>query len=293
MRIAGELDKLGVAISAMTVRKVLRSHGLRPSPRQSGPTWEQFFRAQANGILATDFFGVDSVFGSRLYIRFVIELESRDVHLLGVTKRPADAWVTQVARNFTADLEEAGRQRRFLVRDRDTKFTRSFDAVLSAVGIETLKTPVRSPRAYSFAERFVRTARSECLDLVIILGQRHLERVVREFVGHYDAERPHRGLNLATPIARAPPSTGRRGARPERRPLRRHPRLRVGRLKRDRRVGDHGSGSGPHFGSAPPMRAGIAGPEPPCPALRAPVDRTDRRASLPSTSTNSPPFIAG
>jgi transposase InsO family protein len=211
MRIAGELNKLGVAISATSVRTVLRSHGLRPAPRRSGPTWEQFIRAQARGILATDFFSVDTVFGSRLYVLFVIEVESRVVHLLGVTKHPVEAWVTQVARNFTSELEDAGRRFRFLVRDRDTKFTRSFDAVFSAVGIETLKTPVRSPRANSHAERFVRTARSECLDLVLVVGRRHLEGVIRDFVSHYDTARPHRGLNLATPIARAPEQAPRGG----------------------------------------------------------------------------------
>jgi putative transposase len=204
MRIVGELNKLGVAISATSVRSVLRSHGLRPAPRRNGPTWEQFIRAQARGILATDFFSVDSVFGSRLYVLFVIEVESRVVHLLGVSKHPVNTWVTQVARNFTSGLEETARRFRFLVRDRDTKFTRSFDAVFSAVGIEILKTPVRSPKANAYAERFVRTARSECLDLVLIVGRRHLERVVRDFVGHYDTARPHRGLKLATPIARVP-----------------------------------------------------------------------------------------
>jgi hypothetical protein len=151
MRIAGEVNELGVAISAKSVRSVLRSHGLRPAPRRNGPTWEQFIRAQARGILATDFFSVDTVFGSRLYVLFVIEVESRVVHLLGVSKHPVDTWVTQVARNFTSGLEETARRFRFLVRDRDTKFTRSFDAVFSAVGIEILKTPVRSPKANAYA----------------------------------------------------------------------------------------------------------------------------------------------
>ncbi|MHB8246129.1 MAG: integrase core domain-containing protein [Acidimicrobiales bacterium] len=195
MRIVGELTKLGVPVSATSVRNVLRSHALRPAPRRSGPTWEQFIRAQAAGILATDFFSMDSVFGSRLYVLFAIEVERRVVHLLGVTEHPVDAWVTQVARNFTSDLEGAGRQMRFLVRDRDTKFTKSFDAVFSAVGIEALKTPIRSPRANSFAERFVRTARSECLDFVLIVGRRHLERVVSEFVAHYNADRPSLGIS--------------------------------------------------------------------------------------------------
>jgi putative transposase len=204
MRIAGELKKLGVAISATSVRNVLRAHRLFPAPRRNGPTWEQFIRTQARGILATDFFSVDTVFGGTLYVLFVIELESRVVHLLGVTKHPVEAWVTQVARNFTSSLEDERRRFRFLVRDRDAKFTRSFDAVFSSVGIETLKTPVRSPKANAYAERFVRTARTECLDHVLIVGRRHLECVVTEFISHYDTARPHRGLELTTPIPREP-----------------------------------------------------------------------------------------
>jgi transposase InsO family protein len=202
MRIAGELKKLRVAISATSVRNVLRAPGLPPAPRRDGPTWEQFIRSQAKGILATDFFSVPTVLGGTLYVLFVIEVESRFVHLLGVTKHPVDQWVTQVARNFTSGLEDKGRRFRFLVRDRDTKFTRSFDAVFSAVGIEMLKTPVRSPRANAYAERFVRTVRSECLDQIIIVGRRHLEGVVSELVAHYDTARPHRGLKLATPVPR-------------------------------------------------------------------------------------------
>jgi transposase InsO family protein len=194
--------KLGVAVSATSVRNVLRRHRIPPAPRQSGPTWEEFLRSQAKRILATDFFHIDGVLGSRLYVLFVIEVESSVVHLLGVTRHPADAWVTQVARNFVSDLEESGRQFRFLIRDRDTKFTRSFDAVFSSAGIETVRTPARSPRANAFAERFVRTARRECLDWVPIIGRRHLEHVIRSYVRHYNTARPHRGLKLSMPIAR-------------------------------------------------------------------------------------------
>jgi transposase len=201
-RISGELMKLGVAVSATSVRNVLRRHRIPPAPRQSGPTWEEFLRSQAKRILATDFFHIDGVLGSRLYVLFVIEVESSVVHLLGVTRHPADAWVTQVARNFVSDLEESGRQFRFLIRDRDTKFTRSFDAVFSSAGIETVRTPARSPRANAFAERFVRTARRECLDWVPIIGRRHLEHVIRSYVRHYNTARPHRGLKLSMPIAR-------------------------------------------------------------------------------------------
>ncbi len=211
VRIAGELKKLGAAISATSVANLLRRHGLRPAPRRSGPTWAEFLRSQASGILATDFFHVDSVFGARLYVLFVIELESRVVHILGVTKHPDNSWVTQVARNFVSDLEEKGRSFRFLIRDRDTKFTSSFDAVFHSVGIEAIRTPVRSPRAKAFAERFVRTVRDECLDWILVLGRRHLERVLDSYVTHYDTARPHRGLNLATPVAR-PPQAASEGA---------------------------------------------------------------------------------
>jgi putative transposase len=153
VRIVGELRKLGVTVSKTSVATILSRHGLPPAPRREGPTWSQFLRAQAKGILATDFFHVDSVTLRHYYVLFVIEVDSRVVHLLGVTTNPATAWVTQVARNFTSDLEEAGRRFRFLIRDRDTKFTTSFDEVFAAIGIEAIRSPVRSPKANGFAER--------------------------------------------------------------------------------------------------------------------------------------------
>ena len=164
LRIVGELRKLGVTVSKGSVANVLRRHRLPPSPRRDGPTWAEFLRSQAKGIITTDFFTVDTVLLRRYYVLFVIEIDRRVVHLLGVTANPNESWVTQVARNFTGDLEEAGRRLRFLIRDRDTKFTASFDAVFSSIGIEAIKTPVRSPRANAFAERFVRTIRTECLE---------------------------------------------------------------------------------------------------------------------------------
>ena len=113
---------------------VLRAHRLPPAPRRTGPTWTEFLRSQATGIVATDFFSVDTVWLRRFYVLFVIELERRVVHLLGVTANPNDCWVTQVARNLCADLEQSGRQVRFLIRDRDTKFTNSFDEVFASIG---------------------------------------------------------------------------------------------------------------------------------------------------------------
>ena len=203
LRIVGELKKLGIAVSKGSVANVLRRNGLPPSPRRAGPTWNEFLRAQAKGVLATDFFTVDSVLLRRYYVLFVIEVERRVVHLLGVTTNPDNLWVTQVARNFASGLEDAGRRFRFLVRDRDTKFTSSFDAVLASIGIEAIKTPVRSPRANAFAERWVRTVREDCLDHLLIFGRRHVESVLAEYVDHYNRARPHRGLDLDPPDAAA------------------------------------------------------------------------------------------
>jgi putative transposase len=134
------------------------------------------------------------------YVLFVIEVDSRVVHLLGVTANPAMAWVIQVARNFASDLEDAGHRFRFLVRDRDTKFTASFDEVFRAIGIEAIRTPVRSPKANAFAERFVRSVREDCLDHLLIYSRRHLESVLGAYVRHYNEARPRRGRQLATPL---------------------------------------------------------------------------------------------
>jgi transposase InsO family protein len=200
LRIVGELKKIGVSVSKTSVAAVLRRHGLPPAPRRAGPTWSEFLSAQAKGIVATDFFHVDTVFLRRYYVLFVIELERRVVHVLGATSNPNGPWVTQVARNFAADLEEAGRRFRFLIRDRDTKFTARFDEVFASIGVEAIRTPVRSPRANAYAERFVRTVRTECLDHVLVVSRRHLESVLDEYVRHYNQASPHRGLQLAQPV---------------------------------------------------------------------------------------------
>ena len=201
-RIRGELLKLGIRVSATTVRTILLRHGMNPAPRRAGPTWAEFLRSQAAGILATDFFTVETISLKTLYVLFFIELSSRRVHLAGVTANPDSAWVTQQARNLA--IEERLSGVRFLLRDRDAKFTGPFDAVLRAEGVRVIRTPVRSPRANAFAERFVGTVRRECLDHVLIYGPRHLEQVLAAYVDRYVDEMPHRGLGLAVPAGIRP-----------------------------------------------------------------------------------------
>jgi transposase InsO family protein len=206
LRIAGECRKLGVTVSATSVRTILRRHRLGPAPRHGGPSWTQFLRAQAAGALACDFLTVETVGLTRLYVFFVIELERRRVHLAGVTAHPTGAWVTQAARNLLMDLDGHADRFRFLVRDRDAKFTVAFDTVFTAAGIEVVRIPPRAPKANAFAERWVRTVRSECLDWVLIWNQRHLPKVLAEYVVHYNTARPHRSIGLGMPAGDGEPA---------------------------------------------------------------------------------------
>jgi transposase InsO family protein len=203
-RIAGELRGLGVTVSATTVREILKRAGLGPAGERAGLTWRQFLRTQAHTMLAVDFFTVETVRLQRLYVLFVIELESRRVHLAGCTANPSGTWVTQQARQLAWRLADRSPPVRFLIRDRDSKFTRDFDAVFRSEGIEIIRTPVRAPKANAIAERFVRTVRSECLDWLLVLNRHHLERVLHVFVDHYNSHRPHRALNLTAPDPKKP-----------------------------------------------------------------------------------------
>jgi putative transposase len=198
-RIKGELLRLNVQVSATAIRTTLRRHGLDPAPRRAITTWRSFLRDQAAGIVACDFFTVESIWLRRLYVLFFIELDTRRVHVAGVTANPDGAWVTQQARNLLLVLGERGRRVRFLLRDRDTKFCRSFDDVFRSEGAEVLLTPVQAPNANAYAERWVRTVRAECLDWLLIVGRGHLDRVLRAYVEHYNQHRPHRALALEPP----------------------------------------------------------------------------------------------
>jgi putative transposase len=193
-RIHGELCRLGYRIGASTVWAILRRAGVDPVPTRSAISWRQSLRAQAKGVLAVDFFTVDTVLLQRLYVLFVLEVASRRVHVLGVTPHPADDWVTQQARNLFMELEDRVGRFRFLLRERDAKFTAAFDTVVAAEGIQVLRTPVRAPRANAYAERWVGTVRREVLDRTLISGRRHLVTVLAEVADHYNVHRPHRAL---------------------------------------------------------------------------------------------------
>jgi putative transposase len=200
-RIQGELLRLRVQVSATAIRTTLRRHGLDPAPRPMATTWRAFLRQQAAGIVACDFFIVDTIWLRRLYVLFFIELGTRRVHLAGVTANPDGTWVAQQARNLRLVLSERGRRVRFLVRDRDAKFARAFDDVFHSDGAEVLITPVQAPNANAYAERWIRTVRAECLDWLLITGRGHLEQVLRIYVEHYNGHRPHRALQLESPDA--------------------------------------------------------------------------------------------
>ena len=198
-RVQGELARMGVTLAPSSVWAILHRHNVDPSPMRTGPGWKEFLRSQATSALACDFFTIDTVLLRRLYVLFFIELDTRQVYVTSVTAHPTGAWVVQQARNLSYEIAERARPVKFLIRDRDTKFTSSFDEVFGSEGIRIIRTPVRAPRANASAERFVRTVRRECLDRMLIFGRRHLEYVLTDYVAHYNHHRPHRALDQQAP----------------------------------------------------------------------------------------------
>jgi putative transposase len=204
-RIQGELVGLGIRLAASTVWAILRREGIEPARRRSELGWAGFLRAQAASILECGFLIVDTVFLRRLSILLFVELATRRVHVAGITTNPDERWVVEQARNVIMTLDENVRPR-FLIRDRDSKFSTAFDEVFRSEGIRVIRAPVRAPRARAHAERWVGSVRRECLDRLLILGRRHLEHVVRIYADHHDRHRPQRALDQRPPLAKPPPA---------------------------------------------------------------------------------------
>jgi putative transposase len=206
-RIQGELVGLGIPLSASNVWNILRRNGIEPAPRRASLSWAEFLRRQAAEIVECDFFTVETLWLRRLYVLFFIELERRRVLLAGVTANPDGSWVVQQARNLIMTLTEQDPRARFLIRDRDSKFTAAFDEVFRSEGIRVIRTPIAAPRAKAHAERWVGSVRRECLDWLLIVSRKHLERVLREYVRHYNTHRPHRALEQRPPLPKLLPTS--------------------------------------------------------------------------------------
>jgi putative transposase len=203
-RVHGELLTLGITVAASTVWEMLREAGIDPAPDRAATTWAAFLRSQAEALLAADFIETVTLTGTRMYILAVIEHASRRIRILGVTAHPTAAWVAQAARNLVMDLQDAGSNVRYLIRDRDGKYPAMFDTVLAEAGITVVRSGVQMPRMNAIIERWVRTCRRELLDHTLIWNQRHLLYALREFETFYNEHRPHQGIANARPLTPLP-----------------------------------------------------------------------------------------
>ena len=203
-RIAGELAKLGIPISHQTVKSILASHGIDPAPQRMGKTrWSDFIKSHTDSMLATDFLTTEvwTAFGlMTFYVLFFIHVSTRKVYLGGITTSPNDGWMRQIARNLTISGCAILARCRYLLHDRDAKFTAGFGMIFKSVGIEPIKLPARSPNLNAFAERFVRSIKEECLDRMIFFGEASLRHAVTQYIEHHHAERPHQGIGNVIPF---------------------------------------------------------------------------------------------
>jgi putative transposase len=209
VRIVGELRKLGITVSATLVRNVLARSGIPPAPQRDQLSWRSFLRQHAETVLASDFFTVDTVWLRRLYVLFFVSIGTRRVEYVACTSNPNATWMAQQARNLLMDLAERGQRPRFLIYDRDAKFSCAFDGIFQSEDIAVIRRPIRAPNANAYAERWVGSVRRECFDRLLIFGRRQLEHVLRVYVCHFNQQRPHRGLELRPPDSRGrldPPS---------------------------------------------------------------------------------------
>ncbi|SDZ28991.1 HTH-like domain-containing protein [Saccharopolyspora shandongensis] len=201
-RVHGELRRLGHTISSATVRRILRAAGLNPARRRqtASKEWAAFIKAQTSGLLATDFFHIDTVGLHRLYALFVMEVRTRTVHILGVTAHPTAAWATQQARQLLWQLGSPAAHFTHLIRDRDAKFTATFDAVFASENITVTKIPPWSPNCNPHAERFIRSVREECINRVLIFDRGHADKILRDYARHFNGHRPHQSRNQLAPL---------------------------------------------------------------------------------------------
>jgi putative transposase len=203
-RIHGELAGLGIKVAPSTVWDILKSNGIEPAPQRDRQTWATFLRSQAHAILAADFFETRTLTGARLYVFGVIEHASRRVRVLGATAHPTAVWTTQLARNLVMDLQDTGATVKYLIRDRDSRYTAVFDAVLQDEGIAIVQTGVRVPRMNALMDRWVRSCRAELLDRTLIVNRPHLLHALREYETFYNEHRSHRALHAAAPLRPLP-----------------------------------------------------------------------------------------
>ncbi len=209
VRIVGELRKLRIDVSATLVRNILTSAGVPPAPQRGQLDWRSFLRQHAATALACDFLTVDTVLLRRLYVLVFICIGTRRIEYVACTSNPDGAWMLQQARNLLMHFDDRRQRPRFLIHDRDTKFSRAFDTIFQGEGMKVIRTPIQAPNANAHVERWVGSVRRECLDRLLIFSRRQLDHVLGVYVGHYNEQRPHRALDLQPPEPRTiPPARG-------------------------------------------------------------------------------------